>query len=226
MLKFTHVLCLTISLAVSGLVLSACAGAPSSAKYMIPYVGGFLALKDMDDNQKKMKLSQMIVEEPDLPAWKEAREKIMMGVGDRVVSKDVGNTFKSLLIGIASLEVTVDNAEKDSGFISCKGKVLPPDIAAALRKQRMVEYAEAKGLPARSAEPTTFYNPATVSSIMEEATTMTITVQEHGTGQSKVKIRFNNIYYPQELEESYRLVWLALDKQGFLDEALDKTSAK
>jgi hypothetical protein len=56
---------------------------------------------------------------------------------------------------------------------------------------------------------------------MEAASGMTITVGPHGEGQTKVKARFSQVYYPRELEECYSLLWQSIDKQGFLDNALD-----
>jgi hypothetical protein len=39
--------------------------------------------------------------------------------------------------------------------------------------------------------------------------------------QTKVKIRFDNIYYPRLVEEYYKLVWTTVDKQIFLDKGID-----
>lgn len=66
-----------------------------------------------------------------------------------------------------------------------------------------------------------FFDPSTTSAVMEAASGMTITVGPHGEGQTKVKARFSQVYYPRELEECYSLLWQSIDKQGFLDNALD-----
>jgi hypothetical protein len=39
--------------------------------------------------------------------------------------------------------------------------------------------------------------------------------------QTKVKLRFDGTYYPRQVEELYRKVWAEVDKQMFLDKALD-----
>jgi hypothetical protein len=42
-----------------------------------------------------------------------------------------------------------------------------------------------------------------------------------GGGAHKVKLRFDNVYYPRTVEELYKRVWDAVDKQIFLDRATD-----
>jgi hypothetical protein len=53
------------------------------------------------------------------------------------------------------------------------------------------------------------------------AQAMTISLVRQGPSQTKVKIRFSNIDYPRELEEYYKTVWPAIDRQIFLDRNLD-----
>jgi hypothetical protein len=36
-----------------------------------------------------------------------------------------------------------------------------------------------------------------------------------------VKLRFDKVYYPVLIEEYYKIVWAAVDKQMFLDDGLD-----
>ena len=50
---------------------------------------------------------------------------------------------------------------------------------------------------------------------------MTISMVRQGKEQTKVKIRFSNIHYPGQLEEDYKTIWAAIDKQIFLDKGLD-----
>jgi hypothetical protein len=188
---------------------------------MIPYVGPLLALQDSISNEQKMELSQKIMKDPDLPAWYEAREKITMAVGDRIVDSDVESVYRAVITGLSTLEVNIENVEKESGFINGSGKILPPDRAASFRKERMVEYAKANGMNPKAADPGPFFDPETMSAVMEQATGMTITVGPHGDGKTKVKVRFSKIYYPAELQECYSIFWQSVDKQGFLDQALD-----
>ena len=50
---------------------------------------------------------------------------------------------------------------------------------------------------------------------------LTLSLTRQGPKQTKVKLRFDNVYYPEALDEYYKLVWAAVDKQMFLDTALD-----
>jgi hypothetical protein len=50
---------------------------------------------------------------------------------------------------------------------------------------------------------------------------MTVSMVRQTVSQTKVKIRFDNIYYPRLVEEYYKLVWTTVDKQIFLDKGLD-----
>ena len=50
---------------------------------------------------------------------------------------------------------------------------------------------------------------------------MTISMVRQGKEQTKVKVRFSNIHYPAQLEDYYKTVWAAIDKQIFLDRGLD-----
>jgi hypothetical protein len=189
--------------------------------YATPVIGPGLIIKDQIDHEQKQKLSQKIMSQPDLPAWSEARERIVLAEGDRVFDNDVDSVYRAAITAVASLEVHVQNTERESGFISGSGKILPPDRASALRKARMIEFAKAHGMSPRSAEPGPYFDPTAMTAVMEAATGMTITVGPHGDGQTKIKARFSQIYYPRELSECYTVLWQAIDRQGFLDRALD-----
>jgi hypothetical protein len=214
-----------VVLATCAVSLVACESS-GSAKYMIPYIGPVLAINDQVSNEQKMKLSQKMMKDPDLQEWREAREKISMAEGDRVFEGSVDSIYKAIITAVSSMEVDVESAEKDSGFIAGQGKVLPPDRASQLRKERMVEYAKANGMSPKSADPGPFFDPDTMAAVMESQTGLTITVGEHGQGKTKVKARFSKIYYPPELQECYALLWQSIDKQGFLNKALDAPESK
>jgi hypothetical protein len=185
-----------------------------------------IVVNDQISNEQKMKLSQKMLKDPDLQAWKDAREKISMAEGDRIFEGDVDSIYKAIITAVSSMEVTVENAEKDSGFIGGKGKILPPNQAATLRKERMIEYAKANNMSRHAAEPSYYFDPDTVAAVMESETGLTITVGAHGQGRTKVKARFSKIYYPPELQECYALLWQSIDKQGFLNKALDAPESK
>ena len=53
------------------------------------------------------------------------------------------------------------------------------------------------------------------------ASGMTVSIVRQTPTQTKVKIRFDNVYYPRMVEEYYKVVWATVDKQIFLDKGLD-----
>ena len=57
--------------------------------------------------------------------------------------------------------------------------------------------------------------------MMRHMAGMTLSLVRQGKVQTKVKLRFDNVYYPELVAEYYRLVWTAVDKQMFLDQSLD-----
>ena len=50
---------------------------------------------------------------------------------------------------------------------------------------------------------------------------MTISLVKQSPTQTKVKIRFSKVNYPGELQEYYKVVWPAIDKQIFVNKATD-----
>ena len=50
---------------------------------------------------------------------------------------------------------------------------------------------------------------------------VTLSLVRQGAAQTKVKLRFDKVYYPRQVQEYYRIVWAAVDKQIFLDQGLD-----
>jgi hypothetical protein len=50
---------------------------------------------------------------------------------------------------------------------------------------------------------------------------LTLSMVKQSAQQTKVKLRFDGIYYPRQVEELYKRVWAEVDKQMFLDKALD-----
>jgi len=49
---------------------------------------------------------------------------------------------------------------------------------------------------------------------------LTLTMTRVGPDQTRVKIRFDNVYSPLTIQELYKRVWDALDKQIFLDKSV------
>jgi hypothetical protein len=50
---------------------------------------------------------------------------------------------------------------------------------------------------------------------------LTVSLVRQSARQTKVKLRFDNVHYPLLVDEYYKTVWAAIDKQMFLDQALD-----
>ena len=50
---------------------------------------------------------------------------------------------------------------------------------------------------------------------------LTLTMVRQSPQQTKVKVRFDNVYYPQAELDLYQHVWVAVDRQMFLDRSLD-----
>jgi hypothetical protein len=49
---------------------------------------------------------------------------------------------------------------------------------------------------------------------------LTLTMSKLTADQTRVKVRFDHVYYPRTVEELYKLVWDAIDKQIFLDKSI------
>ena len=50
---------------------------------------------------------------------------------------------------------------------------------------------------------------------------LTFQLVKMGDNQTKVKLRFSDVYYPQEIEAFYKLIWQAVDKQIFVDKNVE-----
>ena len=173
---------------------------------------------DPAEMMAQQKLMQDLQTDPDLPAWHDQREKMALAIGDRVFDKSFDRTFDSMIIALANLGCRVNNMERISGYITSSLPELPPELSEQLKKQALSEYARAKGYPASLVETRSPFN-VNMAGVMAEKMTagVTLTMSRQGNEQTKVKLRFNNVYYPRTVEELYRRVWDAVDKQIFLD---------
>ena len=52
---------------------------------------------------------------------------------------------------------------------------------------------------------------------------LTFQLVKMGESQTKVKLRFSDVYYPGEVETYYKLVWQAVNKQIFVDQNIEGT---
>jgi hypothetical protein len=190
-----------------------------------PVVSNIIGMPDMKRINQRMELMQKLMDEPDTSAWYTQREKITQAMGDRVFDKKFDRVFDSIIVAMANLGVHVENMERQSGYISARGNLLPPDQTKQLRREYLVEYCKLNGydvsLLDKKGDQFEIDVDVTGGMMANMMTGLTISLVKQGDNQTKVKLRFANTYYPRLLEEYYKVVWPALDKQIFLDKNLD-----
>ena len=188
---------------------------------------------------QKQRLMQDVMKNPDLPEWHEQRQKIVFAQGDRVFDKRFDRVFDSMTVALATLECKVMNMERASGYITATLPELPPAQRDGLRSDALHAYAASKGYPhgLLDRKPDTRRRTGTAADIGDvdelvdiESTLgvmgqtmggVTLSLVRQGDRQTKVKLRFDKVYYPEQVVEYYRVVWAAVDKQIFLDQSLD-----
>ncbi len=180
-------------------------------------------MKSQDNMLSKSKLRTEMMSHPDLTEWHDQREKIAFAVGDRQFDKAFDRVFESMIVALATLGCRVQNIERGSGYISASIPELPPAQLQALQQESQRQYAVAKGYPAdifdRKAGP--YDIDFDYSAMMSRQSGLTLSMVRQDTNTTKVKLRFDNVYYPPMIEQYYAMVWQAVDKQMFLDKALD-----
>lgn len=172
----------------------------------------------------KQQFSQEMMKNPDLPAWHAQREKMALAVGDRVFDKGFDRVFDSMITTLATLGCRVNNMERVSGYITASIPQLPPEQQEGLRKEALAQYAQAKGYPPSVLQKQGPYDmDFDFGAMMERGggAGLTLSMVKQGARQTKVKLRFDGTYYPRQVEELYKKVWAEVDKQMFLDKALD-----
>ena len=174
----------------------------------------------------KMNFSQEVMKNPDLPAWHAQREKMTLAVGDRVFDKGFDRVFDSMITALANLGCRVSNMERISGYLTASIPQLPPEQQAAMHNEALAEYAQIKGYPPSVLSkqgPMGMDMDMDFSSMMERGggAGLTLSMVKQSARQTKVKMRFDGTYYPRRVEELYKKVWAEVDKQMFLDKALD-----
>ena len=227
---------------VTASVLAAC-GSPSPdmrALMQQQYASAESQMQSMRALQDKQHLMQELMKNPDLPEWHEQRQKIVMAQGDRVFDKSFNRIFDSMTVALATLECQVQNMERASGYITATLPALPPQQRDQLRAESLRTYAEAKGYSPRLLDPPRrkvevagrqpipvvdvddlFDLEGTLGMMERNIGGVTLSLVRQGEKQTKVKLRFDKVYYPSQVQEFYRMVWAAVDKQIFLDQALD-----
>jgi hypothetical protein len=182
-------------------------------------------MPDMDAMEAKSRLMHDLMNSPDLPAWHEQRQKMMLALGDRVFDQTFEKVFDGMIIALASLGCRVNNMERSSGYVTASIPDLGPERSQALEREALAEYIQIKGYsPSVLKRSGPFdFDPTISSGMMSRmgGSGLTLTIAKQSATQTKVKLRFDNIYFPKTSQELYRHVWMAVDKQMFLDRALD-----
>jgi hypothetical protein len=180
-------------------------------------------MKGQEAMMAKSQLMQDMMANPDLPAWHDQREKMAMALGDRQFEQTFDRVFDSMTVALASLGCRVQNMERVSGYITASIPELPPAQMEALTLDGDRQYAVAKGYPASVVEKTggPYDFNVSASSFNRHMSGLTLSMVRQGPDQTKVKLRFDNVYYPGLVDEYYKIVWHAVDKQMFLDKGLD-----
>jgi len=218
--------------ALTTLLLGGCMGVPGVG---MPRPGGLAAAQtrqiqvmggpDMTNLFKKQQLMQELMTNPDLPAWHDQRQKITMAVGDRVFDKSFDEVYEGMIIALATLGSRVNNMDRTSGYITGSIPDLGPERTQQLQQESLAEYARIKGYPdsVLQSQGPRDVNLGASQGMMSRmgGSGLTLTMVRQSARQTKVKLRFDNVYYPTTEQELYRNVWTAVDKQMFLDKALD-----
>lgn len=183
------------------------------------------SMPDLDTIGAKSKLMQDMMNNPDLPAWHAQREKMALALGDRTFDKRFERVFDSMTVALATLGSRVNNMERASGYITASLPPLGPEKADAMQRDGLRQYAVAKGYPPSAVDRSDSAFDIDVggaSGMMTRGMAgMTLSLVRQGPKQTKVKLRFDNVFYPALVTEYYATVWAAVDKQMFLDQALD-----
>jgi len=188
-----------------------------------------------DDNklfQERMRITNKFNGSPDTDAWHEQRQRIALAVGDRVFEKDFSRVFDSLTLAVSTMELKVNQMERQSGYIGASGISLSPTEAKAMRREAVIDWCRQSGFdPAildRQFRTTAFQQMGEMtdfSGMMGKFEKMqrglTFQLVKMGNKQTKVKLRFSDVYYPAEIETYYKLVWQAVDKQVFVDQTIE-----
>lgn len=181
-----------------------------------------------DAYEQRIAFQQAVMNDPDLPAWREQRDKMALAIGDRTFDKGFDRVFDSMVTALANLGCRVNNMERVSGYITASRPELEPAQRAALKQEAMAQHATAKGYPATVLTKQGDFDMDLDMGAMMEAMGggtgvggLTLSMVRQGAAQTKVKLRFDGIYYPAQVAAFYKLVWAEVDKQMFLDKALD-----
>jgi hypothetical protein len=197
-----------------GLTSSGDSSGQSHATYTRPDIGAI---------QQRQQFMQDMMANPDLPSWHEEREKLTMAQGDRVFDKPFDQVFDGMVIALATMGSRVTNMDRNTGYITGSIPDLGPEQTEQLRADSLAEYAKVKGYPPSVLQKQGMFDmgPSVTQSMMGRGAGLTLTMVRQSPQQTKVKVRFDNVYYPRAELDLYQHVWVAVDRQMFLDRSLD-----
>ncbi|MFX0067171.1 MAG: hypothetical protein ACFFC7_33995 [Candidatus Hermodarchaeota archaeon] len=182
-------------------------------------------MPSMSRFKQKYKLYQQLMTEPDLPTWQEDRKKVVQSFGDRIIDKSFGRVFDSIITALGSLELTVQNMERESGYIIALGIPSQITVRKELEMEELREYCRYHSYDPSLLDDKDddfgFIDPKTGKKMTQNKPSLSFSLVEQTESQTKVKIRVANILYPATLEEVYKVIWREIDKQIFLDKSLD-----
>lgn len=182
-------------------------------------------MPDANRMQKQSELMQKLASEPDLPPWYAQRDRVAQAMGDRAFDKDFDRVFDSVTVALATLGANVNNMERQSGYITSAVPSLGPEREKRLQMQAAREYCRYHkydpSLLEKGKDDEFGMDVFMMTGMNRYGQAMTISMVRQGKEQTKVKVRFSNIHYPAQLEDYYKTVWAAIDKQIFLDRGLD-----
>ena len=190
-----------------------------------PKAPGMGAMPDADKMQKQSEIMQKLMSEPDIPPWYAQRERVAQSMGDRVFDKEFDRVFDSVTVALATLGANVNNMERQSGYITSAVPSLNPQREKQLQLQAAREWCRYNKydptLIEKDKDDAYGLDVFSMSSMTRFGQAMTISMVRQGREQTKVKVRFAGVHYPGQVEEYYKTIWPAIDKQIFLDRGLD-----
>lgn len=192
--------------------------------------------KDFDTIQKRASINDKFSNHPDTDGWRDQRQKITQALGDRVFDKEFSRVFDSLVVAISTMELKVSNMERQSGYISASGLALSANESKEVGREAVNDWCRQNGIDTASLEvhlksstyKRSFTKGGTEDMIdqynnLEAGNSLTFQLLKMGENQTKVKLRFSDVYYPGRVEIYYKLVWQAVDKQIFVDQNIEGT---
>ena len=227
---FVLITCGTAPLLLTGCVAAALAAGAGTGVWN--YKKGQDMKSDSDLMAAQLKLSRKFTSRPDTDAWNEKRKKMALATGDRVFEAEFPRVFDSLTLAVASLELKLGTIERQSGLLTASGIELPPSEAQEMRRAAVNEWCKLSGFDVsvldrdfKSSQMKNASEMMDISDMMARYEKMqkslTFQLVKMGDKQTKVKLRFSDVYYPSEMETYYKMVWQAVDKQIFVDKNVE-----